>query len=507
MRLRVFDCRGVCSAGLQSPIDTEDRQGRAAGAPGISKVGSMLSLPTSSSPRSPGVSAIRLSEVVAALSYALDLTEGQAPGHAARSCLIGMRVARQIRLSSEECSALFYALLLKDLGCSSNASKLCYLFGADDRAAKQSLKTVEWTSIGPSIGYIARTVAPGGALWHKIGRFMKVALAGRRGARELIQLRCDRGATIARDLQLPRMTSQAIGALDEHWDGQGYPEGLRGDAIPLLGRILGLAQTIEVFASSAGLEAACEMARERSGTWFDPELVAAFAGALAADPSFAEALKDPDPKDAVSASEPPDHEMMADEAALDRIASGFAAVIDAKSPWTYKHSEGVAQIAAGVATTMGFGPDQVRTLRRAALLHDIGKLGVSNLILDKPGKLTEAEMVEVRKHPAYTLQILRQVAGFRDLAGMAAAHHERLDGGGYHLGLAAPQLSTAARILAVADMYEALAAKRPYRQDLTDEQVMDILAKCAGPGICPMSFVALKTYLAHGGYVPTAVAA
>ena len=150
---------------------------------------------------------------------------------------------------------------------------------------------------------------------------------------------------------------------------------------------------------------------------------------------------------------------------------------------------------------------EVRRVRRAGLLHDIGKLGVSNLILDKPGKLDANELAIMRKHPGYTHQILQQVTGFRELAEMAASHHERLDGKGYHRGLTADQLPTAARILAVADMYEALAAKRPYRQDLTDEQVMDILTKNTGAGICPNVFAALKTYIANGGYVPAKIAA
>ena len=182
-------------------------------------------------------------------------------------------------------------------------------------------------------------------------------------------------------------------------------------------------------------------------------------------------------------------------------------MIDAKSPWTYKHSEGVSKIAAGIAATIGMDAAEVRRIRRAGLLHDVGKLGVSNLILDKPGKLDADELAEMRKHTAYTLRILEQVAGFRDLADLAASHHERLDGKGYHRGLSGDQLGTATRILVVSDMYEALAAKRPYRQDLTEEEVMTILSKNAGPGICPEIFAALKTYLNGGGYVPNKIAA
>jgi putative nucleotidyltransferase with HDIG domain len=449
---------------------------------------------------------IRFSEVIGALSYALDLTEGQPQGHAARSCYFGMRLARELKLPLDQSAALFYGLLMKDLGCSTNASKMCFLFGADDREVKGGIKTVNWSSMPSALAYAARAVAPEGSLLRKAGRLAKVALAGPKGARELIELRCERGAKIARELHFPEATAEAIRSLDEHWDGHGHPEGLRGDAIPLLARILGLAQTVEVFARREGIETAYEMANERSGTWFDPELVQAMMS-FRNDEQFWETFFTEDPRGAVSAVEPQDRSVTADAATLDRIAHGFAQVIDAKSPWTFQHSEGVAEIAGGIATTMGFGRVESQIVRRAGLLHDIGKLGISNLILDKPGKLTAEELTEMRKHPAYTYQLLQQVSGFRDLASLAASHHERLDGKGYHRGLPGDQLSTADRILCVADMFEALAAKRPYRKDLTSEEVMSILTRAAGEGICPEVFDALKVYLAHGGYTPRAIAA
>jgi putative nucleotidyltransferase with HDIG domain len=449
---------------------------------------------------------IRMSEVIAALSYALDLTEGQPEGHSARSCLLGMKIARELKLNAVDSSALFYALLLKDLGCSTNASKMCYLFGSDDRTAKHDIKTIDWTSTTKSFGYLAKTVLPGGSLLGKAGKFMKLAISGQSGAKELFALRCERGAKIANDLQMPDATSTAIRALDEHWDGHGHPDALKGEQIPLLARILGLAQTLEVFASNFGVEAAYEMARERSGTWFDPNLVEALNG-FRNDDQFWTTFAGENPKQAVTVFEPQDRTLSADSDTLDRIAFGFAQVIDAKSPWTYKHSEGVSKIAAGIAATIGMDAAEVRRIRRAGLLHDVGKLGVSNLILDKPGKLDADELAEMRKHTAYTLRILEQVAGFRDLADLAASHHERIDGKGYHRGLSGDQLGTATRILVVSDMYEALAAKRPYRQDLTEEEVMTILSKNAGPGICPEIFAALKTYLNGGGYVPNKIAA
>ncbi len=132
---------------------------------------------------------IRFSEVIGALSYALDLTEGQPQGHAARSCYFGMRLARELKLPLDQSAALFYALLMKDLGCSTNASKMCFLFGADDRKVKGGIKTVNWSSMPSALAYAAGAVAPEGSLLQKAGRLAKVALAGPKGARELIELR------------------------------------------------------------------------------------------------------------------------------------------------------------------------------------------------------------------------------------------------------------------------------------------------------------------------------
>ena len=301
-------------------------------------------------PENPAVQ-IKLSEVISALSYALDITEGQPKGHAARSCMLGMRIAKGLRLDVKYSSALFYALLLKDLGCSSNAGRMCYLFGSDDIATKRASKTVNWNSLTECVTHVARNVA-GGSLLEKAKHFARVAKSG---AKDLTELRCDRGAKIARELEFPELTALAIRNLDEHWDGRGHPDKLKGEEIPLLARILSIAQTTEVFISEYGLDVACDMVMERSGTWFDPELVPLFLS-FKGDTAFWDAYNTASPSDATAAFEPQDQLLVADAALLDRIAEGFSQVIDAKSPWTYRHSEGVARISAGIAEVMGIYP-------------------------------------------------------------------------------------------------------------------------------------------------------
>src|SRR3712207_5042422 len=154
--------------------------------------------------------------------------------------------------------------------------------------------------------------------------------------------------------------------------------------------------------------------------------------------------------------EPGERVLVAPPERLDLSASAFARIIDARSPFTYRHSEGVAAAAAAMAGRMGFAPLAVRDQTRAGLLHDIGKLGVSNRILDKPARLTTAEFAQIRKHPGLTQEILSRVTPFRHLAEVAASHHERLDGKGYHRGLKGQALSLPARILSVADTFDAL---------------------------------------------------
>ena len=435
---------------------------------------------------------LRLSELIGALSFALDITEGQPAGHAARSCVIGVRFANHLELSEAERFSLFYALLLKDCGCSSIGSQVAELYGHDDQAVKSTLRAIDHRKPIAVLGHAIRNTEPGGGPVARARRFAGLLRNGASSARELNTIRCDRGADIARMVGLDERGVDGIRSINEHWDGGGIPEGIAGEEIPLLARVMGIAQAVEVELTRGGAEHALEVVQSRAGTWFDPSLVADLVLAASA-PGFWEGLDDEGDVHAVLAPlEPGDRLIVADDTRLDRVAEAFARVIDAKSPYTARHSDGVARFAVLIAQRMGFDPGDVRDLRRAGLLHDIGKLGVSSRILDKPGKLDEDEWRQMRRHPELTARILGQVEQLRDLAAMAAAHHERLDGRGYHLGLTAEQLSPSARVLAVADVAEALSADRPYRAGLAPDVVLDIIGKDAGTALDADAFVALR---------------
>jgi putative nucleotidyltransferase with HDIG domain len=429
---------------------------------------------------------IALSELISALSRALDVAEGEPPGHAARSCLIGMHLADELALDTGTRSDLFYALLLKDAGCSANSAHMSALFRADDQLAKHTSKLVNWARPFDAFVWSLRTVAPDGSVAERVDRLRAIRNEGQ-VTRSLMQARCHRGAEIALKLGFSSATADAIRALDEHWDGLGQPEGLKGTEIPVLARILCLSQTVEVFHAARGTRIACRVAAKRSGQWFDPALVEALHS-FRADDGFWASLADPD----VSAVEPPDQVLTADEARLDEVAEGFAAVIDAKSPWTHEHCDRVCSISLGIAAQMGFAEAAVHELRRAALLHDLGKLSISNRILDKPGPLTNAERERFHEHPLLAEQILARVPSLREVAAVASAHHERLDGSGYPRGLSGDQLSMPMRILALADVYEALISERPYRAAHTPDHALDLMRADVPVRLDPDAFAALE---------------
>jgi len=377
---------------------------------------------------------ISLSEIVSALSFAIELTDGAMSGHALRSCLLGMRIAEEAGLTPEEKSSLYYALLLKDIG-----------------------------------------------------------------NEEMVGLRCDRGASIVGKLGMGGLAADTVGYLEEHWDGSGYPHHARGRNIPRLARVGAIAQHLDMFSIGRSTEIAIETMKEWSGSWFDPELVDA---ALALDLrdelwTHCRATDHHETTRAVVLDLDPRKSQQLEEDQIDKVCEAFAEVVDAKSNFTFRHSRGVAELARGIAQNLNLSPDRVRLVWRAALLHDLGKLSISNKILDKKTKLTEAEWKAVRRHPGLTRKILEQIESFREIAIVAGEHHEKLDGSGYPNQLTASDLSMESRIIAVADVYGALSEDRPYRNGLTFGEILPILNSLAGRKLDQDCIRALMTYLSQ----------
>jgi putative nucleotidyltransferase with HDIG domain len=446
---------------------------------------------------SSGRHTMRVSQILSALSYALDLTEGRPMGHSVRACIIGMRLAAEIGLSSAEQSDLYYALLLKDAGCSSNSSKLFHILSADEIRAKKDVKLTDWTRIGwESLHYALTHVATGAPFLERVRTLVRVAAKQQTESCDLVKIRCERGATIARKIGFPEPVAEAIHSLDEHWNGGGYPDGRRREEIPLFSRIMNLSQTLEVFLVNRGADAAIEVARKRSGRWFDPELVRA-AESLSKEGLWTD-LDQEQPIQYVLGLEPEERRLVANDETVEKICQAFAEIIDAKTPFTYRHSNGVAEATTAISRQLGLNEDDITFMRRAALVHDIGKLGVSNSILEKPAALDNAEWDIMKKHPYHSFEILRRIPGFEELSEVAGAHHEKLDGSGYYAHLGADQLTLEMRILTVADIFDALAAKRPYRDALPLEKIFKIMQQDAPRAIDAQCLDALMMHHAGG---------
>ncbi len=441
---------------------------------------------------------VPLTDVLAALSFALDLTEGQPMGHSLRTCLISMELAKRLDLPLQSRRDLYYGALLKDAGCSSNAAALCDIFGGNDIQAKRARMVTDWSNDLRAVLLAMGHAAPGASWFERAKRMASLARLGPRVAAQLVQVRCDRGAEIVLQLGFGAGAAEAVRALDEHWDGHGHPRGLRGDQIPVVARVLGLAQILEVFAAEGGPEAGLALVRRRSGKWFDPTVIEACRGLEPQLASWATRSTHELRAD-VSAAEPGHAALLAGTATLQRVAHVFAGIVDAKSPYTGAHSHRVAELSVGVARTLGWSRELVEETRSAALLHDLGKLSVPNSILDKPRALDAAEWEIMRMHALYTERILEHVQGFEWLAFASAAHHERMDGSGYCRGIGAEQLPELSRVLAVADVYDALSASRPYRHALAPTEAFAIMEREGSSGFCPDCFDALKCTVAEDG--------
>jgi putative nucleotidyltransferase with HDIG domain len=443
---------------------------------------------------------IALPELISALTFALDLTEGAMPGHSLRCCLLGMRLAKALDLSSPDQTSLYYALLLKDIGCSSNASRMTQVTGGDDRAVKGIAKLTDWTSILRSssprtIRCLWKEVLPEASPFARAARIASLGVHQRENNRVMVELRCERGSRIVRKLRMGEATAEAVLRLDEHWDGSGYPDALCGESIPLISRICSIAQNLDIFASIDGQDAAVALLRRRHGTWFDPELVETatrlhrshelWQSCTPGDSveTTRQTVMDIEPE----ASDPllPEH--------IDTLCEGFADVIDAKSPFTCRHSLHVYEIAAAVAEALQLSRERQKMLRRAALLHDLGKLSVPNTILDKTGPLTGHEWDVVRRHPLLTQSILERISSFREIAVVAAEHHEKLDGSGYPCCLRARDMTLESRILAISDQFAGMTERRPYHPGYEAPAALELLRKSVPAKLDPQSFAALES--------------
>lgn len=187
--------------------------------------------------------------------------------------------------------------------------------------------------------------------------------------------------------------------------------------------------------------------------------------------------------------------------ALEKLNLGtleaLARTVDAKSRWTAGHSERVTELSVKIARVMGLEEKAVATLKRAAYLHDIGKIGTSRHILDKPGRLTDEEYETIKTHPAIGARILKPIEAYADAIPLVLQHHEKYNGKGYPHGIAGEKISIGARIMAVADVYDAVVSDRPYRQGWIEEKAIRLITREAGEHFDPKVVDAFLTVISE----------
>lgn len=420
---------------------------------------------------------IRLADILAALSQVSDLGMGFPPLVALRTCLLGTALARELGLSEPILSDVFYTSLLKYIGCTACAYEDARIVGGDDIAMRASASRRDLNDPREVAGFLT-SLAPAA---NPVQRSKVVLLALARLPAHgpyAFGAQAEAAAVTARRLGLSPAVQASLRQVFEQWGGKGLPNKLAGEAIALPARIAYVAGKGALLAALYGEEEALAAIRRMAGGALDPELAATFARR---GPDFFAASAEVDPWQAVVDAEPGAPRLVA-APELDGVARAFADLADLKSPWFSGHSPGVAALAADAANTLGLPAAARRDLRLAALLHDLGRIGVPNGIWDKPGDLTRAEWEQVRLHPYHTERILACSPTLAPIADVAGMHHERLDGSGYYRHLTAAQQPMPARILAAADAFQAMTQARPYRAARPPEVAATVLQTEANEG-------------------------
>lgn len=413
-----------------------------------------------------------LTDLAAVLSLAGDLGHGAPLEHQLRVAVLARRIADALGLSVDERRDAFDAALLRWLGCTATAHPLAAWMGDEIAAHRRAARFA-----GP-LDPLVEILRSAGAGLPAHRRLAVLLGALRDGPGVIFGSACEAGEHLATRLGYGAGATAAIAVAFERFDGKGWPGRLRGDAVPVAARVAMVAEEATALAEVTDATSALAEAAARAGRAYDPDVVAALAR-IGPD-TFAE-LADADGWAAVTAADPAPERLVADDrvTAMLEVVADF---VDLKAPGMAGHSRGVAELAAGAAARLGLPTLDTLMVRHAGLLHDLGRTAVSNAVWDRPGPLSSADREQVRLHPYHVERFCARSAWLAPLGALAAAHHERLDGSGYHRGQAATALGTPARLLAAADVYQALTQDRPHRPAHTSEDAAKLLREEARAG-------------------------
>jgi HD-GYP domain-containing protein (c-di-GMP phosphodiesterase class II) len=430
---------------------------------------------------------------MAALSLATDLGIGASLEHGLQSTLVAVRLGERLDVDAETASQTYYACLLLYVGCTADAEIAADVFG-DETAAEHLIPAIFGSRV-EMMAAVARAIpTPGtGAMVRALQIARGLPRAARGNERHLVAL-CEVAQMLTRRLGLPASVQELFAHLTERWDGKGFPGQVKRDEIPLAVRIAHVARDAMFQRMLGGDQFALDVVRHRAGGAFDPAIVAlleADAGEVmridAAGSVWEETL----------AREPTPHLTLHDEA-IDGALAAVGDFADLASPYLVGHSAGVAQLAMAAAERYGFSGTDAMTIQRAALIHDVGRVGVPARVWQKAAPLSADEWERVRLHAYQTERVLCQSPFLARFAPIATYHHERLDGSGYHRGATAAMLTRPARLLAAADAYHAMTEPRPHRDALSPEEAAETLEKEAAAGrVEPESVAAVLEAAGH----------
>jgi HD-GYP domain-containing protein (c-di-GMP phosphodiesterase class II) len=421
---------------------------------------------------SPARERVRVAEVIASLSLATDLGIGVPLEHGLHSTLLAMRLADRLEVDAQTAADTYYACLLFYVGCTANADVAAELFGADDSLTAYASPSRFGSRVEMTAGFLRAVAPPDGTPMVRAGQLVRNLPRVARVFRHHIAAFCEVATMLTDRLGVQSSVGSLFSHVAERWDGRGEPGRSSGDDIPLPMRIVHVARDAAFQKMLVGAEQATAVIRRRAGHAFDPQVVAAItddaAGFFAIDAVSA--------WDEALAREPKPYAFL-DGEAIDSALAAMGDFSDLVSPYYIGHSIGVAELAGNAARRCGFDSTDITTIRRAALVHDIGRVAVPARIWQQPGGLTPDDWEKVRLHPYQTERILHRSPFLAVLAGVAGTHHERCDGSGYHRGTAASGLTPQARLLAAADTYRTKVEPRPHREPLTPAQAAETLSR------------------------------
>lgn len=432
-----------------------------------------------------------LADLLCALSFATGIGFGDHMEHGLKSAYIGLQIAEALQLSREIKEAIFYGALLKDVGCTACSAGISTFFPDDEQVPRSDFMLVDPSRIQDMLGWFTKNVPLDARLPGRVTKLLSFLTQCGPVIREAMRGHCEVAQLFARRLGFPLYVQETLRYQWERWDGRSLAYGIKSAQVPIAARILHLSQVMELVHSIGGPSTARTLAGERQGTRFDPELVRAFLQ-LTESTSWWVTFEQEAQTQTILALCPPTQAEAFTQDRTEDICEALADFIDGKTPETWHHSHQVAEVAVGIGSCLGLDSQEQRSLRCAALVHDIGKVAIPYGILTKGEQRSKSEWDVYCLHAYYTQKVLEQVAPLYELASVAASHHEWLNGQGYHRQLSGDQIPLAGRVLGLANAY--------VRESLHHEadELMQSLSARVGMQFDATCYDALVAFLVHG---------